>query len=76
MMGGDTLRKSIKTNLGSCRLLSSKDVVELLETVEEELEVELGQPVGHSCISRLTFSRHSLTNMDHFWTFTTKVKFA
>ena len=49
-MGGDTLRKSIKTNLGSCRLLPSRDDVEFLETVEEELEVELGQPVGHSCI--------------------------
>ena len=44
--GGDTLRKSIQTNLGSCRLLSSRDVVELLDAVEEELavEVELGSP--------------------------------
>ena len=51
-MGRDTLRKSIKTNLGSCRLLPSRDDVEILEAAVEELDDddELCQSVDHSFI--------------------------
>ena len=48
----ETHLESQKTNLGSYWLLSSRDVVELLDAVEEELavEVELGSPEAANLI--------------------------
>ena len=48
----ETHLESQKTNLGSCRLPSSRDHVEILEAAVEELDDddELGQSVDHSFI--------------------------